>query len=426
MKNTVKKEKSTVNVTVAFEKEEWHAAIEKAYAKLAKAVEIKGFRKGNAPLEMAKKHINPADAWGEASDILAQSAFTQIMEEGKYDLAMRPDYKINKVSEDELEIEFMMVVRPEVTLGEYKGLEVKVEEVKVSDEEIETQLKDIQVNNALVAIKEDGVVAKGDVVKFDFEGFVDGKAFEGGKAENYELEIGSNSFIPGFEDQMIGLKKGEKKDIEVTFPEQYTKELAGKKAIFKLNIKEVSTKTLPAIDDDLALDANIEGVSTLDQLKAHLKEQIEHSKKHSAEDKAFEELVNKIADASSLELADRLVEAQVNQQYKAFQDRITQQGIPFDKYLEITKTTEEKVKEDLKGQAVKQLKTSYVLGAIADKEGITVKQEEIEAKYQEIATQYGMEVAKVKEVLKAQEEQMANEIYFGKLAAFLKENNKIA
>ena len=426
MEFKLENQKSAVKAVVTFTSEEWKAAQEKAYAKLAKNVEVKGFRKGQAPLEMAKKSINPTTMLDEAIDGLVNESYAKLLEEHKdLDIISRPDVKVNKYSDTELELQFDILVRPEVKLGQYKGIEVAKEEVKVSKKEVEEELEKIQKQNAVVAIKEDGVIEKGNVVKFDFKGFVDGKAFEGGEAKDFELEIGSNQFVPGFEDQMVGLKKGEEKDIKVTFPTQYTKELAGKEAVFKLKIKEVSTKTIPELNDDLALDANIEGVSTLEELKKHIEADIKHHKGHEAEDKAFKELIDKIVEGATLELNDRLVEMEQENALADYKARVAQAGMAFEQYLEMTNQTVEKLKEQIKPDAVKNLKTALVFGEISKVEKIKVEEKDIEEEYKNIAAQYGMDVEKVKEALKSREGELANEIYSRKITQFIKENNKI-
>jgi len=274
MKVTVKNEKSTMFATVKIEKEEWLQAQDKAYLKLGNNVEVNGFRKGKAPLDQLKKHINVANMLETAADSMLDAAYAKVIEEKKPEIAGRPAADYKKLTLDELEIVFSIPLYPVFDLPQYKDLEVTKEKVSVKAEEVNNRLAQLQQQFAEVAVKEDGVIAKGDVVNFDFEGFVDGVAFEGGKAEKFDLEIGSGKFIPGFEDQMIGLKKGEAKDIQVKFPENYAKELAGKDATFKLKINEVSVKKIPELNDELALDANIEGVSTLEELKKHINEGI--------------------------------------------------------------------------------------------------------------------------------------------------------
>ncbi len=425
MKITLKNEKSVVTANVVCEEKEWADAQEKAYEKLAKNVEVKGFRKGQAPLEMAKKHIPGQSMFDEACDACLQNAYIKVVEENKLDVLLRPEVKINKMSDKEFEFDLVITVRPEVKLGEYKGLSVEKEEVKVSDEEINAEIENIRKQNSVISVKEDGIIAKGDVVKFDFEGFVDGKAFEGGKATDFELEIGSNQFVPGFEDQMVGLKKGEKKDIVITFPENYTKELANKEATFKLNIKEVSIKTIPDVNDDLALDANIEGVETLEQLKEHIKHDIKHHKGHEEENKAFDKLVDMIVEKATIDLPDSLVAADLVHAFDDYKARVEQNGIPFDKYMELTNTTEDKIKEHLKPEVVRNLKVVLTIGEIAKQEKISVEDKDIEAEYEAIAKQYNMEVSKVKEALKAQQEQLSNEIFSRKVTEFIRNNNTI-
>jgi len=425
MKITTKTEHSQMVATVIVEKEEWIAAQDKAYVKLGANVEINGFRKGKAPLDQVKKHI-PTDKMLEtAGDAMLEAVYNKVMEEKKPNLAGRPNADYKKVTPEELEIEFVMPLYPTFELPQYKDVEVAKAKVTVKAEEVDARLAQYQEQFAEVAVKEEGIIAKGDIVNFDFEGFVDGKAFDGGKAEKFDLEIGSNKFIPGFEDQMIGLKKGQETSINVKFPDQYTKELAGKDATFKLKINEVSVKKVPELNDDLALDVNIEGVSTLEELKKHIKEDIKAQKETAEHDKAVNELVKKITGAAVIEIPELLIQQEAANQVQSFREDVESRGLEWNKYLEIAKSTEQSLAEQFKSGAVENLKTMFVLNEIAKKEKITVSDEDIENEFKNIANMYNMEVEKVKEVLGARKNEIANDLYSKKLVKFITENNKI-
>jgi len=421
-----KKEKSIVEAKVEFDAVEWKAAQDKAYAKLAKEVTVSGFRKGKAPLDIAKKTINAQKAMTEAIDIILPDGYEQVLKENKFDIIMRPEVKIDSVEEDKLVITYVITVRPEVKIGNYKGITIEKEKVVVSEEEIATKLAEIQKNAAEISAKESDVLALGDVAVFDFEGFVDGKAFEGGKAEKYELELGSNMFIPGFEEQMVGLKKNVAAEINVRFPETYAKELAGKDATFKILVHEINTRTIPEINDDLALDANIEGVSNLVELKAHLSADIEKEKSHEANHAAFDKLIDSIASASEVEVPQSLVEEETKNSFENYKKEIEGKGIPFDKYLEIVGTTVEKINEQLSEDVVKNLKTMFVLSAIAEENDIKVSNEDVESEMANIAKQYNMAIEDVKKALDSRTSELTNQIFSRKVTDFLKSVNTIA
>ena len=427
MNITLDKTNSVVNATVTFDEKEWKDAQDHAYTKLAATVEVPGFRKGKAPLDIAKKHVNPQKALDEAINYLVPKGYEQVLEENKdLDIIMQPSLKVDAVEADKLVLTYVITVRPDVKLGAYKDIEVKVEEVKVEDAEIESELKRIQEKNAVVAKKDGDTVEKGDVIKFDFEGFADGKAFEGGAAEDFELEIGSGQFIPGFEDAMVGIKLNTPSEINVTFPENYMKELAGKDATFKVLVKEISVKTLPEINDDLALDENIDGVDSLESLKEYISKNVLTSKEQGAKNEAFNKLIKTIVDNAEVEIPETLVEYDAQNGFEQFKQNVEQRGIPFDKYLEIANLTEEKVRENVKLDSIDNLKTMFVLSVIAKENNITVTDEDIENEFKKMAEEYKMDLETVKKALEPRKQDVANQIYNQHITEFLKSVNKIA
>ena len=427
MNITLKKEGSILNATVLFDEKEWKEAQDKAYTKLATSVEVPGFRKGKAPLDMAKKYVNPQKALDEAINYLVPKGYEQVMEENKdLDIILQPQLKVDAVEADKVQLTYVITLRPEVTLGAYKDIEVEVAKVRVTAKEIEEELEKIQQKNATIAKKEDGVVAKGDIIKFDFEGFCEGKAFDGGSANDFELEIGSGQFIPGFEDAMVGIKVNTPSEINVTFPENYMKELAGKPATFKVLVKEISTKTLPEINDDLALDENIDGVENLEDLKKYIKKNLTDAKKEEAKGNAFNTLVETIVKNAKVELPETLVAVDAENSFNQFKQNVESRGIPFDKYLEIANLTIEKVKENVKKDSIDNLTGMFVLAAIAKENDIRVSDEDIENEYKTVAEQYKMELDAVKQALEPRRQDVANQIYNRKITDFLKSVNKIA
>lgn len=425
MKISVTKEGAIAKAVVVFEKTEWVEAQDKAFAKLGKNVEVPGFRKGHAPLDQVKKHVDVQKMIEEAADSILPKGFQEVVKENPMDVLVRPDVSFDKITLEELQVTYTITIRPEVKLGQYKDIEIKKDQTTVTEEEIKAALEDLRQKCAEVAPKEDGVIENGCVVNFDFEGFVDGVAFDGGKAEKFDLEIGSNRFIPGFESQMVGMKKGDESEVKVTFPTEYTKELAGKDATFKVKIHEVSVKNLPEIDDELALDANIEGVSNLAELKSHIYGDIQGKKQHDSDNKAINELIDKIVSGVEVDVPSTIVDADTEENFNRYKADVEQKGIPFDKYLEITNNTVESLKEQMKKDVEKNIKTMFVLSQIAKENKLEVTDADIDAEIEKMATQYQMEVAKVKELMKDRINDLANHIYSRKITDYIVSVNKL-
>jgi len=419
------KENSVYTATVTFDAQEWKNAQEKAYANLAQNVTVQGFRKGKAPLELAKKHIDGRKMIEKAVDILVPLGNEEVLKENNFELLLRPEVDVKDVADDKVVIEYYYVTRPEVTLGQYKDLEIKKDEVVVTDEDVEKELKDLQQKNVELQVK-DGAVEVGNVVNIDFKGFVDGKAFEGGEAKAYDLEIGSGAFIPGFEDQLVGTKEGQELDINVTFPEQYSKELAGKAAVFKIKVNAVKEKVVPEINDDLALDANIEGVSNLEELKAHFNKIVLERKTSEADQKAFTTLLDTIVNGAEVVVPERVAIEEARHQLEQFKQNVEQRGIPYDKYLEITGAKETDLLDNMKNDAYKNLKASFVFQEIAKVENVDVKAEDLENEFQAIADQYKMDLDTVKKALGNRVNELANQIYQRKVMNLIRDLNKIA
>lgn len=425
MNISIVKEKSTYIATVTFDAQEWKNAQEKAYANLAQNVTVQGFRKGKAPLELAKRHIDGRKMVEKAVDILLPLGNQKVLEENNFELLVRPELDVKEVSDDKVVVEYYYVTRPEVKLGQYKDLEIAKDSVEVTEEDVENELKALQQKNVELQVKE-GEIALGDTANIDFKGFVNGVAFEGGEAKGYDLEIGSGAFIPGFEEQLVGAKEGQDLDINVTFPEQYSKELAGKPAVFKIHVNSVKEKVVPEINDDLALDANIEGVSNLEELKEHLRKTVSSRKEQEADNNAFTKLLDTIFDASEVEVPERAALEEAKGQLENFKQQVAQRGIPYDKYLEITGATEESLLENMKNDSYRNLKASFVLQEIARVENVGVTQEDIENEFKAIAEQYKMDLETVKKALGQRVNELANQVYQRKILTFLREANKIA
>ena len=394
------KEKSTGELKVTIEGENWKTAQKKAFNKLAKELEIPGFRKGSVPAAMAKKYVPAQKIMLEAVEHCAQDLLDAGIDEHSLWPISRPELNIEEISEEAATMSFTFAVKPEVKLGEYKGLAYEVAETSVSEEEVDAELKRIQENFAELEVKEEGEVENGDTAVIDFEGFKDGVAFEGGKGENHPLEIGSNSFIPGFEEQVIGMKKEETKDINVTFPENYqAAELAGQPVVFKVTVHEIKAKVLPELNDDLAKDVNAPNVETMEDLKALIRKNQEEQKQQNAENEATNKLISTVVDACEVEIPEIRIKNETDDMIQDYANRLQQQGISLQQFFQITGQSEETLREQMAKDAESKVKLRLVLDAVATQENLEVGEEDVDTEYGLIASQYNMEKDKVKELI---------------------------
>ena len=402
MSNWELKENSVGELQVSIENDAWKKAQEKAFNKLAKNVEIAGFRKGQAPAKLVEKHISKQNILIEAVESVANDMLQEGIKEHNLEVVARPELKnIDELTEKKATVTFEITVKPEVELGEYKGLPFNVEKVEVSEEEIAAELKRLQERYAEMQVKE--TAENGDTVTIDFEGFKDGVAFEGGKAEKYNLVLGSNSFIPGFEDQLIGTKAEEEKEVNVTFPENYhVKELAGAPVVFKVKVHEVKTKVLPELDDEFAKDVNAQGVETIEQLKEHIKNNITDDKTRAAEDKAVNDLMTKVVDGVKVDIPQAMIDDETNSLINDFAMRLQQQGMSLDQFLKMTNQSMDVIKEQFAKDAENKVKFRLVLEAIANKEDLKVEDGDVDTEYKNIADSYGMDVEEVKKLIPAE------------------------
>lgn len=425
MKTEIKKlENAVTELTVTFDKEEWGAAKEQAYSKLVKNVKIDGFRAGKAPEKLARARVSTGAAMEEATDIILQANYAKALQEANLVPVAQPGVSVDKMDDEGLTVKFLVPVAPSVELGEYKGLEVVKEEIEVTEEDIKNALANYQNQFAELVIKE-GKVELGDTATIDFEGFVDGVAFEGGKGENFPLEIGSGQFIPGFEEQLVGLEAGEEKDVVVTFPENYqAANLAGKEATFKCKVHEIKQRNLPEIDDELAKDVNVEGVETLDQLKEHVTKQLTTQKESQAESKFNDELYKAIIAGSKVEDSDALYEQESNIMLQEIEQNLQAQGMNFELYQQFTGKTKEDIKQDILPQAKDRVKLNLVLSEIVKAEKLAVTSEELDKELEEIAKYYQRELDEVKKIFEGNMERIESDILSRKAIEFVKENLK--
>jgi trigger factor len=411
-------------LTVEVSAEKVNEGLNAAFQKVVKQVNVPGFRKGKMPRQMFEKRFGVESLYQDALDILLPDAYGSAIDETGIEPIDRPDIDIEQMEKGkELIFKATVQVKPEVTLGEYKGLEVEAFDTTVTDEDVANELKTLQERQAELVIKEEGTVANGDTVVLDFEGFVDGEAFEGGKAENHSLEIGSGSFIPGFEEQLVGLATGESKDVEVTFPEEYhAVELAGKPAVFKVTIHEIKGKELPSLDDEFAKDVDDE-VETLDALKEKIKTRLENSKQHEAEHHLRDTVVEKAAENAEVEVPEVMVTNEVNRMLQEFEQRLQTQGMNLELYFQFSGQDENALREQMKEEAVIRVRTNLTLEAIAKGENLEVTEEDVNAELENMAGMYNMTVDSIKQALGGLEG-IKTDLKLKKAVDFLVENKK--
>ena len=398
VKNCEKLEKSRVALTVEVDAETFEAAIEKAYRKVRNQVNVPGFRKGKAPRKMIESLYGVGVFYDEAINIAMPEAYAAAVESEKLEVVGYPEVELLDVGKDGFSFKATVPVYPEVTLGQYKGLEAPKAEVKVPAADVNQRLKDMaERNSRLVSV--DRKVKKGDVANIDYEGFDNGKPFDGGKGEGFDLEIGSGSFVPGFEDQIIGMKAEEEKDIDITFPEDYHKDLAGKAVVVHVKVNAVKVKEDPASDDEFAKD--VSEFDTLADLKKDIKAKMTADRQQAA-DQAFEDdLMGKVADGITCDVPDAMVEEQAKRFVENLKLQIQQQGIPYEQYLKLTNMTEEDLLGQAQEPALRQVKLGLAMDAIAKAENVEVSEEEINAEYDKMAEQYGMKAEDLKKYITA-------------------------
>jgi len=394
-----KLEKNMAKLTIETSAEEFDKAIQKAYQKNKNKINIQGFRRGKAPLALVEKMYGPEIFYEDAANEIIPAAYEKAAKESGLEIVSRPEIDVVQIEKGKPFIFTAQVaVKPEVTLGQYKGIEVEKKEVTVTDEEVMARIEREREQNARIITVEDRPVQMNDIVVIDFEGFVDGKPFEGGKAEGYSLAIGSKSFIDNFEDQLIGKSAGEEVDVNVTFPEDYhVKDLAGKPALFKVKIHEIKYKELPELDDDFAQD--VSEFDTLDEYKESIRATIKETKEKELKTARENEIIDKIIENASMEIPEPMIETQVGQMAEDFAQRMRYQGLSMEQYFQFTGMDAQKFFDSLRPQALKRIQTRLVLEAIVKAENIEVTDEELEKELNEMASMYKMEVDKVKEIL---------------------------
>ncbi|MGI9903602.1 trigger factor [Bacillus velezensis] len=422
---SVKWEKQEGNegvLTVEVDADTFKTALDDAFKKVVKQVSIPGFRKGKVPRGLFEQRFGVEALYQDALDILLPVEYPKAVEEAGIEPVDRPEIDVEKIEKGEsLIFTAKVTVKPEVKLGDYKGLGIEKDDTAVTDEDVQNELKALQERQAELVVKEEGAVENGDTVVLDFEGFVDGEAFEGGKAENYSLEVGSGSFIPGFEEQLTGLEAGAEKDVEVTFPEEYhAEELAGKPAVFKVEIHEIKAKELPELNDEFAKDID-EEVETLAELTEKTKKRLEEAKENEADAKLREELVLKASENAEADVPQAMIDTELDRMLKEFEQRLQMQGMNLELYTQFSGQDENALKEQMKEDAAKRVKSNLTLEAIAQAENLEVTDEEVEAELTKMAEAYNMPVENIKQAI-GSTDAMKEDLKVRKAIDFLVEN----
>ena len=418
-----KLENNMAKLTIEVSAEEFEKAIQAAYLKQRKNISVPGFRKGKVPRQMIEKMYGVGIFYEDAANSLIPDAYAKAYDESELEIVSQPSIDVVQIEKGKPFIFTAEVAtKPEVTLGEYKGLKVDKVSNRVTAKEVEAKLEEEQKKNARTVAVLDRAVQDGDEVVLDFEGFVDGVAFEGGKGENYPLTIGSGSFIPGFEEQLIGVEAEKEVEVNVTFPEEYhSEDLAGKAAVFKCTVHEIKVKELPELDDEFA--AEVSEFDTLEEYKAAIKAKIKEQKIEEGKRQKEDQAVEKAVANATMEIPEAMIDTQVNQMAQEFAQRIQSQGLTMEQYFQFTGMTADKMKEELKPQAVKRIETRLVLEAIAKAEGIEITDEKLDEELAKMAESYQMEVEKLKEYMgEYEKQQMKEDMAVQDAVTFLVEN----
>ena len=422
-----KLEKNMAKLTIEVSAEDLENAMQAAHQKAKGRISLPGFRKGKAPRKMIEQMYGKGIFLEDAANALIPEHYSKAVEECDLEIVSQPEIAVTQAEPGKAFIFTAEVaVKPEVTLGEYKGVEVPKSETEVTDEDVEAELKKEQEKNSRTVTVEDRGAENGDITTIDFEGFVDGEAFEGGKGTDYPLTLGSGSFIPGFEDQLVGSKAGDHVEVKVTFPEEYqAKELAGKEAVFQCDVKKVEAKELPELDDDFAQD--VSEFDTLAEYKEDVKKNLTEKKEKAARTAKENAAVDKAIENAQMEIPDAMLNTQVRQMLDDFSRRMQSQGLTMEQYFQFTGMTLEKMQEEMKPQALKRIQTRLVLEKIAEVENIQPTDEEVEEEFKKMADAYKMEVEKIKELLGDRElEQMKKDMAVQKAVTLVADEAKEA
>ncbi len=416
-------EKNLVKLTFEVSSEDFQKAINEVYKKNAKKFNIPGFRKGHAPKAVIEKYYTEAVFYDEAVNKVLPDAYSAAVEEAELDVVAKPEIDVEEIKKGEpVVFTALVTTRPEVKLGEYKGIEVEKIDYTVSEEDVDKDIEATRKKNARLVTVEDRAAENGDITVIDFEGSVDGVPFDGGKGDDYELELGSGTFIPGFEDQLVGSKPGDLVDVKVTFPEDYhADKLAGKDALFKVTVKEIKVRELPELDDDFA--SEVSEFETMKDYRKDVRKKLEETAENKAKAEKENAVIAKVIENAEFEVPEAMIETQIDNQVRDFAQRLSYQGIDLDTYMKYTNSTMEALRENMKPQAVNQVNGSLVLNAVKNAEGIETGEEELELELVDMAKKYNMEIDKLKELISdVEKENIKNDRAIRKTVAMLTEN----
>ena len=422
-RKVTKLEHCHTEVLVNVDKDLWKKAQNKAFNKLAANITVPGFRKGKAPINMVKSHIDQGRMFNEAINDVLNPVYQDILQNEDVKPMARPSFEVTKLSEEELEVKVVIVTAPEVELGKYTGFAIGKEKAEISEDDVEASLNELRKQNATIAPK-DGQAENGDIVVIDFEGSVDGVPFEGGKAENHELELGSHSFIAGFEDQLVGSSAGIEVDVKVKFPDNYgPEEISGKDAVFHVKVNEVKQKILPELDDEFVKELNMPNVETVLQLKDSRREQLLKQKENANKGAYLDKLLAEIKKESKFDIPEEIIADEAENRKKDLENRLAQSGLDLEQYLVISRMTQEDVDKQLKEEAEKGLQSWLILDEVGKKENIDITEEEVEFELAKMADQYNMSIDQIKQALGQQLSSFRSNLLMSRIENFLFDNN---
>ncbi|MDT4190679.1 trigger factor [Staphylococcus haemolyticus] len=411
-----------LKVTVPAEKVD--KALDQAFKKVVKQINVPGFRKGKVPRPIFEQRFGVEALYQDAVDIILPEAYGEAIDETGINPVAQPEINVTQIEKGkDFEFEATVTVEPEVQLGDYKGLEIEKQDSELTDEDLQEAIDHSLGHLADMVVKEDGAVENGDTVNIDFDGYVDGEQFEGGQADGYDLEIGSGSFIPGFEDQLVGVKTGEEKDVVVTFPEEYhAEELAGKEATFKTKVNEIKYKEVPELDDEIANELDSDA-NSVDEYKENLRKRLSEQKAEEAENVEKEEAINKATDNATIDIPQAMIDTELDRMVQEFGQRIQQQGLDLQTYFQISGQDESQLREQMKDDAEQRIKTNLTLSAIADKENIEANDEDIDKELEKMSKQFNISVEDIKNTL-GNTDIIKNDVRIQKVIDLLRDNAK--
>lgn len=423
MENKIEKKASEVIITFTTSGEEWASAQKKEFNKLSAKLKVPGFRNGHVPENIARQRINPAEVLNEALYTVVNKAYRDVLTKEQLTVIAEPKLTVNKISSEELECVVTVALPPVVTLGEYKGIKIEKEEVVVTDEDVEKAIaSELEKHGSLVLKEEEAKL--GDTITIDFKGFIDNVPFEGGEAKSYDLKLGSNSFVPGFEDQLVGIKAGEEKTIDIKFPENYVESLAGKDAKFEVKCLEVKQTIIPELNEEFLEELDLKDIKTIDEYKEKVKNDLLTTKQRNVDTDHLNKIIETIIDNSQVEIAEGLIEDEAQAQIESIKKQVESNGLSFEDYLKINNIDVNKLLEDKKVEALKNIKGMLVIQEICNKENIVVDSKALTDKYEELAKLYNMKIEDVKKVLEPHKDEVLKNLKNELFSKFILANNE--